>query len=415
MNESIDRALDDWLHEKPQDGTREGLERTLAATRRVGQRPGWTFPERWLPMQLTMTRTQSLRPILAIVLLALLIAASVGAALFVGSQLRQPPSPFRNGAIVFERNGDLFIADQPGGAPRPLVVGPDRNSLPVFSEDGSRIAFFRETRDGTFVMATTPDGSRPVELASLDRVVTRLAWAPDGSALLASTHAIGGDEQQQQLEIIEADGSGVRTLDVGPVPGPESASWQPVGRQIFVQMEDDAFVVDADGTTVRRLPVGSVGGRAWSPDGRHFYSVAIGRDMERKTFQDMTITDVDADGEVIGSHQLPRFETDAQQAVLGRTWSPDSSRVAVLEAALWIADVGGSIRRIDWPGVGLDSAELVWSPDGRSLAIMGTSFGFDPAVTGQYGYDEKSWLVDVATGQWTELQTPIESWQRLAP
>ena len=58
MNESIDRVLADWLDEGPEHGPREGLERALAATRRVGQRPGWTLPERWLPMQLTMTRTR---------------------------------------------------------------------------------------------------------------------------------------------------------------------------------------------------------------------------------------------------------------------------------------------------------------------------------------------------------------------
>ena len=45
MNESMDRVLADWLNEGPENGPREGLERTLAATRRVGQRPGWTFPE----------------------------------------------------------------------------------------------------------------------------------------------------------------------------------------------------------------------------------------------------------------------------------------------------------------------------------------------------------------------------------
>ena len=62
MNESMDRVLTEWLHAGPETGPREGLERTLAATRRVGQRPGWTFPERWLPMQLSATRTMAPTP-----------------------------------------------------------------------------------------------------------------------------------------------------------------------------------------------------------------------------------------------------------------------------------------------------------------------------------------------------------------
>ena len=88
MNESMDRVVADWLHEGPERGPREGLERALAATRRVGQRPGWTLPERWIPMQLTMTRTRSQRPIFAIATLALLIVALVATALYIGSQRR---------------------------------------------------------------------------------------------------------------------------------------------------------------------------------------------------------------------------------------------------------------------------------------------------------------------------------------
>ncbi len=93
MNESNDRMLADWLHEGPERGPREGLERTLAATRRVRQRPGWTIPERWIPMQLTMARTRSQRPILALVMLALLTVALVATALIIGSRRLQPPPP----------------------------------------------------------------------------------------------------------------------------------------------------------------------------------------------------------------------------------------------------------------------------------------------------------------------------------
>ena len=90
MNESMDRVLADWLHEGPEEGSREGLERCLAATRRVGQRPVWTLPERWIPMELTMARTRVQRPILAIAMLALLTVAVVAAALFIGAQRQAP-------------------------------------------------------------------------------------------------------------------------------------------------------------------------------------------------------------------------------------------------------------------------------------------------------------------------------------
>ena len=56
MNESMDRALADWLREGPEHGAqRESLERCPCRDPSGrSQRPGWTFPERWLPMQLTL-------------------------------------------------------------------------------------------------------------------------------------------------------------------------------------------------------------------------------------------------------------------------------------------------------------------------------------------------------------------------
>ena len=43
----LDPIVAEWLGEGPEAGPDRGLERALAATRRVHQRPGWTFPGRW--------------------------------------------------------------------------------------------------------------------------------------------------------------------------------------------------------------------------------------------------------------------------------------------------------------------------------------------------------------------------------
>ena len=197
MNESMDRVVADWLHEGPERGPRDGLERALAATRRVGQRPGWTLPERWLPVQLTMTRTRSQRPIFAIVALALLILAMVATALYIGSQRPLPTPPFRNGAIAVGKDGDIFVADRPGGDLRPLVAGPEDDRSPMFSPDGTRLAFYRETGRGTFLMIADADGTNVVQIpgeppdsgGASRRTADRSSASPSSTAQSASSSA----------------------------------------------------------------------------------------------------------------------------------------------------------------------------------------------------------------------------------
>ena len=53
MNDHSDRQLSAWLREGPERGPQHGLERALAAARRTGQRPGWTFHERVPMLRLT--------------------------------------------------------------------------------------------------------------------------------------------------------------------------------------------------------------------------------------------------------------------------------------------------------------------------------------------------------------------------
>jgi Tol biopolymer transport system component len=51
-----------------------------------------------------------------------------------------------------------------------------------------------------------------------------------------------------------------------------------------------------------------------------------------------------------------------------------------------------------------------WSPDGKTLVITEIP-DFEPLRERQ----RKMWTVDVATGAYEEVQTPVATWQRLAP
>jgi Tol biopolymer transport system component len=425
MNESMDRVFADWLREGPETGPGAGLAGALDATRRTDQRPGWTFPERWLPMQLTMTRTPSLRPLLTIIVLAMLIATLVATALFAASQRRQPLPPFgpaRNGAVVYTQDGDLFIADELGGTPRSLTAGPDADSNPVFSPQGDRIAFVRSGPDLVRIMTVSPDGSDVRELAR-DILATRLDWSPDGSALIASGWGHGEGILEQVL-VIRSDGSGSRTVDV-PSGWANEARWRPDGRHIAIEGEDHGnpgkvlrlYLTDADGTNLRELIGLNAGNPEWSPDGKHLAFMSAedqGGDLG------ISIADISEDGALTA---LRRLRPDPESShEMWPKWSPDGTQLAFLltkgsREQIGVVHADGSGFRVVWPDVpDIPNTEgYFWSPDGRWLAITEVAAEEDPSTGQIIRGATRTWSMDVATGQQTEAQTPVETWQRLAP
>ena len=217
MNESMDRVLADWLREGPESGPREGLERALAATRRVGQKPGWAFLERWLPMQLTMARTPSLRPILAVVMLALLIVALVATALFIGSHRRPLPRAVRSGA---QRRGRLLGGRRPVHRRRPVRRSARarrrsrRRLLPECSRTRATGSPSSAKRTASFqVMIGHARRIGPQALGRAPgRVSTGCSWSPDGNALLVELHG-NRPHRASSSPSSMPDGSGSHELD----------------------------------------------------------------------------------------------------------------------------------------------------------------------------------------------------------
>jgi len=426
MNGSTDRVFVDWLREGPEFGPREGLERALVATRGVGQRPGWAIPERWIPMQLTMSRTPSSRPLLLLASVALLIAALVAAALLAGAQQRVP-APFglaRNGAVAYGVDGDILVRDDPGLAPHVLFGGPTYESSPAFSRQGDRIAFVRQGPDGWDLVVSRIDGTdEHIALALADGALRQIhggSWSPDGTRLLVQY----AERAMPKLAIAMADGSGWHPIEgTGPA---DFASWRPDGRQIVFRSQPGdgtqasaAYLADADGSNIRRLDL--IGSEIsvddfmdlqWSPDGTRLTYTTQSVGIDDLGWQ-IHIVDVDADGGVL-DHPM-RFvpgSTDESRA----TWSPDGSRISFIlvadgERQIAVTEPvdGAPVTRVGptiapaMGGLGHD-----WSPDGRTLLIS----------VFQRSGEFTTWSADLATNASTELDGAVidlPSWQRLAP
>src|SRR5438874_11059573 len=108
--------------------------------------------------------------------------------------------------VVFSYLGDLWLVDATGGVARHLTMHEKHDFAPVFSPDGTEIAF-SSNRHGTYDVFVIPvHGGRPRRLTydSADDLVT--GWSPDGSRVLFASTRQSDYPSRQELYTIPKDG-----------------------------------------------------------------------------------------------------------------------------------------------------------------------------------------------------------------
>ena len=177
-------ALDDLADAR----TPDYLEAAIEGASSRPQRPAWTFPGRWLPMDLTTQAAPAARlPWRQLGILALIaVLLSLAAAIYIGSRQQSLPPPYgpaANGLVAYAKATDIVVADPVTGSERVIVGGPEVDVAPRFSRDGSRVVFERlapAPEPGSNVMVVAPDGSG---LTRLHERATEALRQPDGHGL----------------------------------------------------------------------------------------------------------------------------------------------------------------------------------------------------------------------------------------
>jgi Tol biopolymer transport system component len=410
------RTLADWLEQDTRGRVPGHLDEVLVHTVATRQRPWWSSPRRWLPMDLPATRTNLPRvPVLGIVAAAILVILVFAALVLVAGSQRHVPPPFgpaRNGVIGFGINGDLLLADADGSNTRTIVSSPDQDEGISFSHDGTKLVFNRVvSQDKSTVMVADIDGSHARPL--VDRPLGMawwFDWSPsDDRVVIAHQDADG----RKRLSIASVDDpSRVQPLDLPGLDGAGYPLWRPPDGSEIVFVGDPVgpdtaalYAIHPDGTRLRQIGP-SVGlkdadyGLQLTPDGRTAIYWNVDPDGPRiheldiDSHQDRVVT-FRPDGR---DESDPNLSPDGRQ-VLSQRWLPGN------QFRLQVGPIDGSTpaQLIGPPFQQDDGLATGFSPDGSEVVLSRTG---QPPL-----------FIDLATGTSRSGPTvfPFAAWQRTGP
>jgi dipeptidyl aminopeptidase/acylaminoacyl peptidase len=402
------------------------LDDLLSQTAHMRQRPAWTSLERWLPMDIAARAPVGMRrvPWRTIIALALIGALLAIAFAVVGS--RQPrPAPFgpsRNGALLYDRGGDIYSADATGANETLLVGGDTFDTGPLWSNDGTQFAFLRgPSATQQLIMAADADGSHVRTLAGPVAKQDWWDWSPDG-AQAALYYEVAG---KPTLAILDARGSGgLRPLSLGQIEALPFVAWRPpsgaeliiLGRPGGDPTQIAMYAIHPDGTGLHQIVAkGNQGDPTQpGPGDVSYQDLQLSPDGSKIAYWNWEtragitgsythVLDVASGNDrlLTGDPKDPSGEADVPK------FSPDGKSIVVDGNRLIVEPSDGSQPgvAIGPPFNGAQGFSFSFSPDGAKVILTFAAPG-------------KTWIVDAKTGIAEEAKQAFQavpSWQRLAP
>jgi Tol biopolymer transport system component len=279
--------------------------------------------------------------------------------------------------------GEIWVVSASGGEPVRVSEMPGIVRGPIWSPDGSRIAFYRgsngeQARNEIWIVSITSSGNptgpgKKIELPSRTRHFLA-GWTSD--------NAIGIPfltPYREAIYTISAEGG--KATQISPNGLVRHPRWTPDGERVFLRWGRGAIAfVPSDGGDItiveppadsRLVEVTSGGGNVVSPDGGTIAFSAYQRG-DRPIRQHIWTMPVDGG--------KPTELTHGPDADRFPRWSPDGSNVAFIRAEetgdsaqinIWTAPaVGGESAPLTGPADRVDWSPISWSPDGSLIAYF---------------------------------------------
>ncbi|HET7209709.1 MAG TPA: PDZ domain-containing protein [Terriglobales bacterium] len=131
--------------------------------------------------------------------------------------------------IAFSYAGDLWIAPREGGDARRLTTGAGMETTPMFSPDGSQIAFTGDYDGNRDVYVIPAAGGVPKRLTFHPGPDEVLGWTPDGKRILFRSNRDSHVSFVSQFYTVPSDGGFPEKL---PLPMGEEGSFSPDGTHL---------------------------------------------------------------------------------------------------------------------------------------------------------------------------------------
>jgi Tol biopolymer transport system component len=339
--------------------------------------------------------------------------------------------------LAFDLQGSLWVVPAKGGEARRITDYFNDAHLPVWSPDGSRLAYYAY-RDGDYDLWTVrPDGSDARQLTHGEDDDRDPAWSPDGKTVAfasdrdgsydiwavdvasGATRQITRGPREDRAPTWSADGqtivfsgtagaqngiftvaaSGGEAASLRPAPNGthyDAPSYGPKGELAYVSLDGTGSHLEIDGKPVSGkenvfpFHVGWQGGSA--------YYISDGLIRRRKG---ATVTTVPFSARLEATkpeyiRAKRDFTSTEPRRVLGidhPTLSPDGQRIAFAALGdLWVVSSQGGKPEQLTHDAALE-ADAAWSPDGKSLAYTSDKGGGLVQI----------WVRDLASGKDRQL------------
>jgi Tol biopolymer transport system component len=287
-----------------------------------------------------------------ILLAAITVAAGFSAAASTSVPNARHATP--RGSIVVESNRGIYRR-YPGGKLKQLTTSAD-DSFPVWSRDGTRIAFERVTLgESCPLMVMNSDGSNVHQVGQIATDCSGAGWGPHDRRLIFGE---GGRGTNASLWVVNVDGSGLRRLLVGHGGSPDGThpAWSPNGRTIVFDWTagrrvNGLLAIRPDGSHLhalvkpRRGKVEQLAQPTWSRDGKRltFVRVELLPNPGKRTIMVATSS---------GRNARALARLPLNPGGMGTpSWSPNGLLIAFSgqcgqQACVWTIPSGGGKRRV---------------------------------------------------------------------